>query len=376
MGALFFCRFLLLSMPLFRCVQVSGLASEVNILGRLLHRSINQHRSSKHLARIRQLRRLVKQTISLGMDKILTRTSLLCVSMMLDVYACNIILAAQSRLQRSGSSGGVSSMPSQHLLCYVMLKLLSFYSLGIRLQQHCMACTAPLAQLISQTYFMPFALTANAIVARIFAVTSDMLPSIERAWTLMTVALARAPHHSSPPPESVVLLSHALPALSAQLANVHESAFLQLQNMFPLHSSSSSSNDAAASDFPMAFQPDSLVNDANTSTAPIAAFKLHDGDSGTGVSLPDDMGIPIGSSKKSMPSKVLRRQTRPLEYDFGTSSSLSSLKKIQGAVGSEFHRSNSVPILKPPARQAILKERGQAPFTADDIFSALRGIKK
>ena len=372
MGALFFCRFLLLSMPLFRCVQVSGLASEVNILGRLLHRSINQHRSSKHLARIRQLRRLVKQTISLGMDKILTRTSLLCVSMMLDVYACNIILAAQSRLQRSGSSGGVSSMPSQHLLCYVLLKLLSFYSLGIRLQRHCMACTAPLAQLISQTYFMPFALTANAIVARIFVVISDMLPSIERAWTLMTVALARAPHHSSPPPESAVLLTHALPALSAPLANVHESAFLQLQNMLPRHSSSNN-NDVATSDFPMGFQPDPLVNDAKTSTAPIAAFKLNVGDSGTGASLPDDMGIPIGSSKKSTPSKMLRRQKRPLEYDFGTSS---SLKKLQGAVGAEFHRSNSGPILKPTAKQTVIKDRGQAPFTADDIFSELRGIKK
>lgn len=360
-------------MPFFRCVQVSGLASEVNILGRLLHRSINQHRSSKHLARIRQLRRLVKQTIALGMDKILTRTSLLCVSMMPDVYAFNIVLAPQSRSQRSGSSSGVSSMPSQHLLCYVLLKLLSFYSLGIRLQRHCMACTAPLAQLISQTYFMPFALTANAIVARIFVVISEMLPSIERAWTLMTVALARAPHHSSPPPESAVLLSHALPALSAPLANVHESAFLQLQNMLPRHSSSSSSNDVATSDFPVGFQPDSLVNDAKTSTAPIAVFKLNGGDSGAGASLPDDMGIPIGSSKKGTPSKMLRRQKRPLEYDFGTSS---SLKQLQGAVGAEFHRSNSVPILKPPARQTILKERGQALFTADDIFSELRGIKK
>ena len=60
-------------------MHVTGLASEVDILGRVLHRSINQHRSSKHLARIRQLRRLVKQTIALGLDQLLTRTSLLCV---------------------------------------------------------------------------------------------------------------------------------------------------------------------------------------------------------------------------------------------------------------------------------------------------------
>ena len=79
-----------------RCVQVSSLASEVNILGRLLHRSINQHRSSKHLARIRQLRRLVKQTIALGMDKLLARTSLICVSMMFRFYTCGIISASST----------------------------------------------------------------------------------------------------------------------------------------------------------------------------------------------------------------------------------------------------------------------------------------
>jgi hypothetical protein len=67
-----------------RCVQVTALASEVNILGRLLHRSINQHRSSKHLARIRQLRRLVKEAITLGLDHLMTRTFLLCVSLKID----------------------------------------------------------------------------------------------------------------------------------------------------------------------------------------------------------------------------------------------------------------------------------------------------
>ncbi len=70
-----------------RCVHVTGLASEVNILGRVLHRSINQHRSSKHLARIRQLRRLVKQTIALGLDQLLTRTSLLCVRLIILIDA-------------------------------------------------------------------------------------------------------------------------------------------------------------------------------------------------------------------------------------------------------------------------------------------------
>jgi hypothetical protein len=79
-----------------RCVQISSLASEVNILGRLLHRSINQHRSSKHLARIRQLRRLVKQTIALGMDKLLARTSLICVSMIFRFYTCGIISASST----------------------------------------------------------------------------------------------------------------------------------------------------------------------------------------------------------------------------------------------------------------------------------------
>ena len=40
------------------------------MLGRVLHRSINQHRSSKHLGRLRQLRRLAKQTIALGLEQV------------------------------------------------------------------------------------------------------------------------------------------------------------------------------------------------------------------------------------------------------------------------------------------------------------------
>ena len=53
-----------------RCVDTTCLCSEVNVLGRVLHRSINQHRSSKHLGRLRQLRRLAKQTIALGLEQV------------------------------------------------------------------------------------------------------------------------------------------------------------------------------------------------------------------------------------------------------------------------------------------------------------------
>ena len=261
-------------------------------------------------------------------------------------------------------------MPSQHLLCCVMLKLLSFYSLGIRLQRHCMACSAPLAQLISQTYFMPFALTANAIVARVFAVASDMLPSIERAWSLMTVALARAPLHASPSPESAAVLANALPALSAPLSSVHDAAVQQLQNMSPRGSTT------VVSEFPIAssFLADSPVNDAKLSAEPSASFKNNDEGSEVCAFAQDDMGVPIGSSKKSSLSKLLRRQKRPLESDSMGSSP--SLKKSQGAVGAEIYRSNPVAVRKLAAEQALLKEPGQVPSGADDIFSALCGFKK
>jgi hypothetical protein len=273
-------------------LQVPGLSTEVNILSRLLHRSINQHRSSKHLARMRQLRRLVKQTVVLGVDQLLTRTSLLCVRAL-----ARLLLLMQShacmQLQRSGSSCGVTSLPSQHLLCHVMLKLLSFYSLVVRLQQHCLACTAPLAQLISQTYFMPFALTANAIVARIFSITSDMLPAIARAWTLMTVALARAPPHSSPSPESAELLCRALPCISAPIACVHVAAVQQLGS-----GSASSSNVKSV----LAADPQPHAHaDAAQTRAP------------SDVDCLDDVGVPLGSGKTGMVSKLLRRQKRKLE---------------------------------------------------------------
>lgn len=262
-------------------------------------------------------------------------------------------------------------MPSQHLLCYVMLKLLSFYSLGIRLHRHCMACTAPLAQLISQTYFMPFALTANAIVARIFAVISDMLPSVEKAWSLMAVALARAPGHSSPPHESAALLSNALPVLSAPIARVLEIAVSQLQITPPRHGSS---EHAASSALPICIHSFSPVHDAITSTVSFTTSQRNHDGSAMCASSQDDMGIPIGCSKKTVSCKIIRKQKRPIESISSTSPS--SLKKSQRNIGSEFHRSDPVAILKPTAEFALRKAPVPLASAVDDIFSALCGSKK
>jgi hypothetical protein len=102
-----------------RCVHVTGLASEVNILGRVLHRSINQHRSSKHLARIRQLRRLVKETITLGMDHLMTRTFLLCVSLSSDF--CQMQLNLLLNLVCSEVVAAVVSLPCRASISCAML---------------------------------------------------------------------------------------------------------------------------------------------------------------------------------------------------------------------------------------------------------------
>jgi hypothetical protein len=251
-----------------------------------------------------------------------------------------------------------------------MMKLVSFYSLSIRLRQHCMACAAPLAQLLSQTYFMPFALTANAIVARIFAVISDMLPSLERSWTLMTVALARAPCHSSPPVESAAFFASALPALSAPLASVYDFAVLQLQNISLQRNSCENS---VSSEFPIMFHSDLQIDHVNSSNSQIASFKRHDEDSGTSAFSQDDIGIPIGSSKRTMSSsKVLRKQKRPLESHLSILPS--SLKKC--ADGTEFHCFNPDAILNPSTEEPLLKKSGQASSAVDDIFSALCGFNK
>jgi hypothetical protein len=266
-------------------------------------------------------------------------------------------------------------MPSQHLLCFVMLKLLSFYSMVIRLQQHCLACTAPLAQLISQTYFMPFALTANAIVARIFTVTSDILPSAERAWSLMTVAVARAPPHSSPPPQSAAVLLTALPALSAPLACVHVAAVQQLRRKFScsINFTNPSAPDVST-DLPCGFLIGSQDAASKISSNTSSSFSQNsDLVCGASKVFQDDVGIPVGSSKKGMVSKVLRRQKRlsgTESFNFP-----SPFKDFQNAVGSEFHPAEHVAIRK-SSELDIFQESGKVLSAADDIYSALRGCKK
>jgi hypothetical protein len=163
-----------------------------------------------------------------------------------------------------------------------MLKLLSFYSVTVRLKQHCLVCIPPLAQLISQTYFMPFALTSNAIVARIFAITCDILPSIQRAWSLMAVALARAPPHSNPPPKSIGVFTSALPAISAPLELVHGAAIQQFRGRMFLTSTDSDDPSACG------FQSDARDVGVRKS------FDAADfGSVGTCMFSQDDLGIPI-----------------------------------------------------------------------------------
>lgn len=201
----------------------------------------------------------------------------------------------------------MTSVPSQHLLCHVMLKLLAFHSLITRLQQHCVACVPPLAQLISQTYFMPFALTANAIVARVFAVTNHTIPCIERSWSLMAVAFARAPPHSSPSQRSNAVLITALPVITAPLARVHAAAMSQL-----------GSNPARHSTFANDIEPDnsSHSNDLGGGcTGPAAssnACLLRDSTAcGAATSFShDDLGVAIGGAKKSRASKAFKALLR------------------------------------------------------------------
>jgi hypothetical protein len=262
-------------------------------------------------------------------------------------------------------------MPSQHLLCHVMLKLLSFYALLVRLRQHCMACTAPLAQLLSQTYFMPFALTSNAIVARIFAVTSDMLPPIERAWSLMAVAVARAPPVSCPAPQSAAILSDALPAISAPLATVYDAAVQQLQNISPYCNTFSN---PVASEFSNDFACDFYTNShGNASTVSSNLASSHENkDVCYGTSAQDDLGIPIGSTKKSFESKVLRRQKRPLNPQSVGTPETHSLKKLRDTVSAEFRASKSVTVTPSPFDPQTFKEPRKVPSnTVDCMFNAL-----
>jgi hypothetical protein len=250
-----------------------------------------------------------------------------------------------------------------------MLKLLSFYSMVTRLQQHCFACTAPLAQLISQTYFMPFALTANAIVARIFSVTSEILTSIERAWSLMTVALARAPPHSSPTPESTAVLLSALPALSAPLLCVHGAAVQQLCPKSPWENSFIN---LSAIDIPTdldgEFHIDSLDPAAILSKNTVSSFTNDCGDCETCVLSQDDLGIPIGITKKGMISKALRRQKRLNESEHVSP----PIPLSQVAVISKFRPSKLVAISKSSSEHLKFQESKSSPSAADDIYSALR----
>lgn len=233
-----------------------------------------------------------------------------------------------------------------------------------------MACTAPLAQLLSQTYFMPFALTSNAIVARIFAVISDMLPSIERVWSLMAVAVARAPPVSSPAPESAAILKDALPALSAPLATVYDAAVQQLQNISPFcnnfskHVALDFSTDLACD-----FHTNSRDNAAILSSN-LVCF-LENNDVCCGTSAQDDLGIPIGSAKKSFESKVLRRQKRPLNPQSIITPATQSFKKMRGIVNAEFCVTPSSSV-----GPDTFKEPRKVPSNAvDDMYSALCGSK-
>ena len=171
-----------------------------------------------------------------------------------------------------------------------MLKLLAFHSMVTRLQQHCLACVPPLAQLISQTYFMPFALTANAIVARVFAVTNDTIPSIERSWSLMAVALARAPPHSSPNQQANAVLITALPVVTAPLARVHAAAMAQLGGNPVWHGALA--NDSSNSKAPR--------QGCTAAAASSNACLLQD----SAATSHDDLGVAIGGAKKSNAFRV------------------------------------------------------------------------
>jgi hypothetical protein len=187
-----------------------------------------------------------------------------------------------------------------------MLKLISFYSLTLRLQQHCLSCSAPLAQLISQTYFMPFALTANAIVARIFSISSDILLAMGRAWSLMAVALVRAPPHSSPPPESAAVLCDALPVLPSPIACVHVAAVKQLLNISQDNSDHAIARTSHA-------QAELRSNTAHMPSAVLPHDEDRDGSSGNCAAAEDDLGVPFGSGKHGLSSKTLRRKKHKSE---------------------------------------------------------------
>lgn len=218
---------------------------------------------------------------------------------------------------------------------------------------------------------MPFALTSNAIVARIFAVISDMLPSIERVWSLMAVAVARAPPVSSLAPESSDILKDALPAISAPLATVYDAAVQQLENISPFCNNFSKhvALDFSA-DLACDFHTNSRDNPAIVSSTLVCFLENNDVCCGT-RNAQDDLGIPIGSAKKSCESKVLQRQKRPLNPQSIITPATQSFKKMRGIVNAEFCVTPS------SVGPDTCEEPRKVPSNVvDDMYSALCGSKK
>ncbi|KAL0050812.1 hypothetical protein WJX82_007614 [Trebouxia sp. C0006] len=140
---------------------------EVALLSKLLYKSKNQHRSSKHFQYLTEVKRCMKLLLQLQLSDLVGDLNHLRSN-------AGVGMPATASLVMFGRANKLH-VPSQQAGILVLQRLLAGCRLAVRAIPAAHAAAAQLLAQLSMTYFMPFCLTALAMVARIQVLVCQLL---------------------------------------------------------------------------------------------------------------------------------------------------------------------------------------------------------
>lgn len=109
-----------------------------------------------------------------------------------------------------------AQLPTRAAAYFVLQRLAAAQSLLKSMQSHCTQAAAPLSALLAQTYFMPFALTAVAIVARVRVLSALLVTDIVAVYNALVEVAPALPVH----PINTVRDGHGTACLESVLKDV------------------------------------------------------------------------------------------------------------------------------------------------------------